>query len=68
LERGGLTPLLEKRSDWHSRSEFHNVTDLAVVLDSRTAAAVVFQLTRHQCDDRTRDRSKGRADRDMVDE
>jgi len=47
-----LTPLLEKRSDWYSRAELHSVTASGVVLESRTAAAVVSQLNRRQCEDR----------------
>ena len=61
-----LTPLLERRSDWHSRSEFQSVTELAVVLESRTGAAVVSRLNRHQCDDRTHGKNTRRAGRDKV--
>ncbi len=61
-----LTPLLQKRSDWHSHSEFHRVTESGVVLESRTAAAAVSRLNRHQCDHRTHDKNTRRAGRDQV--
>ena len=59
-------PLLQKSSDWHSHSEFHRVTESGVVLELRTAAAVVSQLNRHQCEDRTPGENTCRADRDQV--
>ena len=37
-----------------------------MVPGSRTAAAVVSQLNRYRCEDRTRDRNKSRAGRDKV--
>ena len=61
-----LTPLLEKRSDWYSRAELHSVTESAVVLESRTAAAVVSQLNRRQCEDRTPGENTRRAGRDQL--
>jgi hypothetical protein len=63
LECGGLTPLSQKSSDWYSRSDFHNITASAVVLGSRSAAAVVSRPNRHRCEDQTCDENKGRADR-----
>ena len=53
-----FTPLSQKSSDWHSRSEFHSVTESAVVLESHTAAAVVSPLNRHQCEDRTPEKTR----------
>ena len=61
-----LTPLLERRSDWHSRSEFQSVTELAVALESHTGAAVVSPLNRYRCEDRTHGKNTRRAGPDQV--
>ncbi len=54
IRRDELDAAFGKTLDWHSRSEFHTFTELAVVLESHTGAAFVSQLNRHRCDHRTR--------------
>jgi len=44
----------------------HRVTESGVVLELRTAAAVVSQLNRHQCDYRTPGENTRRVGRDQV--
>jgi hypothetical protein len=66
LEYGGLTPLSQKRFDWYFHFEFRSITESGVVLESRSAAAVVSQLNRHQCDHRTPGENTSRAGRDQV--
>jgi hypothetical protein len=55
--------LSDKSTDGPQLAE---ATELGVVLESRTAAAVVSQLNRHQCDPRTHGENTRRAGRDQV--
>ena len=62
-------PCIDNCNRYHSSLitiTIHFSAESGVVLESRTAAAVVSQLNRHQCEDRTRGENTRRAGRDQV--